>query len=139
MLCLNISDIAIITVKGADYRCIIRDILHLMIVVIYKMHTKKINIKNQAHYHYENLFKPKKLETKNIFIDKKSYKDLVIYFTGYHFDKSITMLNVYCDELIGKIVDFQGKKYLMVHGCTLDKVLDKNKRIGIEKLDDTTF
>ena len=49
------------------------------------------------------------------------------------------MLNVYCDELIGKIVDFQGKKYLMVHGCTLDKVLDKNKRIGIEKLDDTTF
>ena len=63
----------------------------------------------------------------------------MIYFTRYHFDKSITMLNVYCDELIGKIVDFQGKKYLMVHGCTLDKVLDKNKRIGIEKLDDTTF
>ena len=112
MLCLNISDIAIITVKGADYRCIIRDILHLMIVVIYKMHTKKINIKNQAHYHYENLFKPKKIETKNIFIDKKSYKDLVIYFTRYHFHKSITMLNVYCDELIGKIVDFQGKKIL---------------------------
>ena len=26
MLCLNISDIAIITVKGVDYRCIIYDI-----------------------------------------------------------------------------------------------------------------
>ena len=26
MLCLNISDIAIITVKGVDYRCIIHDI-----------------------------------------------------------------------------------------------------------------
>ena len=27
MLCLNISNIAIITVKGADYRCIIYDII----------------------------------------------------------------------------------------------------------------
>ena len=26
MLCLNISDIAIVTVKGVDYRCIIHDI-----------------------------------------------------------------------------------------------------------------
>ena len=43
------------------------------------MHTKKINIENQVHYHYENLIKPKKIETKNVFIDKKSYKDFVIY------------------------------------------------------------
>ena len=34
-----------------------------------------MNIKNQ-----ENLIKRKKIETKNIFIDKKSYKDLVICF-----------------------------------------------------------
>ena len=47
MLCLNISDIAIITVKGVDYRCIIHDIskseaihsfkvLRLKILSIYK-------------------------------------------------------------------------------------------------------
>ena len=42
------------------------------------MHAKKINIKNQFHHHYENLIRPKKLETRNIFIDKKSHKDLVI-------------------------------------------------------------
>ena len=35
------------------------------------MHTKKINIKNQVHYHYENLIKPKNLETRNISVDKK--------------------------------------------------------------------
>ena len=56
---------------------------------IYKIHTKKINIKNQVHPHYENLIKLKKIEARNIFIDKKSYEDLVIYFTRYHTDKSI--------------------------------------------------
>ena len=35
------------------------------------MHIKKYNIKNQVYYHYENLIEPKKLETKNILIDKK--------------------------------------------------------------------
>ena len=49
-----------------------------MIVGIYKCVQKKINIKNQIHYHYEKLIKPKKFETKNIFIEKKNYKDLWI-------------------------------------------------------------
>ena len=31
----------------------------------------------------------------------------------------------------------KGKKYFMVDDYTLDKVLDKIKRIDIEKLDDT--
>ena len=66
------------------------------------MHTKETNIKNQVHYHDESLVKPKKIEIKNIFIDKKIYKDLVIYFTRYHPDKSITMLNLYYDELVVK-------------------------------------
>ena len=77
--------------------------MYLMTVGIYKIHTKKINIKNQVQYHYENLVKPKKTETRNILIDKKRYKDLVIYFTRYHRDKSIRMINLYYDKLIGKI------------------------------------
>ena len=44
-------------------------------------------IKNEAHYH-ENAIKPKNLKSKNIFGNKDSYKDLVIYFTRYHPDKS---------------------------------------------------
>ena len=77
--------------------------MYLMTVGIYKIHTKKINIKNQVQYHYENLVKPKKTETRNILIDKKRYKDLVIYFTRYQPDKSIRMINLYYDKLIGKI------------------------------------
>ena len=54
---------------------------------IYNMHNKTIISNNQFQYHYENLIEPKKLETRNISINKKSYKDFMIYFT----DKSITV------------------------------------------------
>ena len=36
------------------------------------MHTRETNIKNQVHYHYENLVKSKKLKTRSIIFDKKS-------------------------------------------------------------------
>ena len=70
MLLLNISNIAILTVKGVNYHCIINDIsksniihllkmLYLLIMGVYKMHATKINIKNQVNYHNKNLFKPR--------------------------------------------------------------------------------
>ena len=68
--CAVIDDIAIFTVKGVDYRCIMTlanlkqfiylENLCLVIVGIYKT---QINIKNQVHYHYENLIKPKKIRS----------------------------------------------------------------------------
>ena len=42
----------------------------------------------------------------------KSSEYLVIYFTRYHLDKSITMLNLYYDEIIGKIEECEEKKIL---------------------------
>ena len=48
------------------------------------MHIQKINIKNRVYnYHFDNLVKPKKLESKNILIVEKNFKDLTIYFTRY--------------------------------------------------------
>ena len=44
ILCLDISDIIIITIKGIDYSCIIHYIT-IMIEGICKMHFKEINIK----------------------------------------------------------------------------------------------
>ena len=46
----------------------------------------------------------------------------MIYFTRYHPDKLIAMLNLYYDKLIGKIEEYEGKKYLMVDDYTLDKL-----------------
>ena len=51
----------------------------------------------------------KKLGTENIFINNKSYKDLLILFTRYHTDKSIAMSNLYYDKLIEKSEDYEGK------------------------------
>ena len=73
MLCLNISYIAIITVKGVITIILIiklANLNQLSSVLDYPGYSK-----NQVHYH-ENLNKPKNLESKNIFKDKKSYKDL---------------------------------------------------------------
>ena len=72
MLSLNFHDIAFITIKVVDYCCIIHDIskpeainfqkvLYLIILGIYKKHTKKIKIKNRASHHYESLIKPTKI------------------------------------------------------------------------------
>ena len=47
------------------------------------------------------------------------------------------MLNLYYDELIGKVKEYEGKKYFMVDDYTLYKVLDKFKILSIEKFDDT--
>ena len=75
-----------------------------MIVGIYKMHAKEINIKNRVYnYYFDKLIKAKKLETKNILIDEKNYKDFVIYFTRYVYRKSIKILSLHYHE-IGKII-----------------------------------
>ena len=67
MLCLSCSDIAIITVKGVDYCCIIHDIskseaIHLLQNSVlddcgykYKIHVKEINIENSLQLFMSDL------------------------------------------------------------------------------------
>ena len=67
MLCLSCSDIAIITVKGVGYCCIIHDIskseaIHLLqnsvlddCGYIYKIHVKEINIENSLQLFMSDL------------------------------------------------------------------------------------
>ena len=112
----NISNIAIITLKGVAYRCVIHDIskfeavcwkiLYLVIVGIYKMHIKEIKIKSRV---FNNLIKSKNLKTRNILIDKKNYDDLVIYFIRYDGRKSIRILSPYYNKLIGTIEEHERK------------------------------
>ena len=49
------------------------------------------------------IYSNQKFKNKNILIDKKSYKHLVMYFTRYDFSKSIKILSLYCNELMGTI------------------------------------
>ena len=73
------------------------------------MHIKEINIKNRVYNCFDNIIKPKKLATKNILIDKKNYKDLVIYFTRCDGDKSVRILCLNYNKLMEAIEEHEGK------------------------------
>ena len=70
----------------------------------------------------------KKIETKNILINEKNFKDLIVYFTRYVHSKLIKMLSLHYHELIGKIEEQEGNslKSLTVDYYMPDKVLDNN-------------
>ena len=44
---------------------------------------KQINIKNRTYYFYHDIINLKDSESKLLKIDKKSYKNIVIYNIGY--------------------------------------------------------
>ena len=74
------------------------------------MHINEINIKNQVcNYYFSNSTEAEKIETKNILIDEKNYKDLVIYFFRHVYNELIEILRLHYDELIGKIEAHKGK------------------------------
>ena len=45
--------------------------------------TKEINIKNLTYYFYNDIIDIETFDLNNLKLDKKSYKDLVIYNIGY--------------------------------------------------------
>ena len=47
------------------------------------MTTKQLNIKNRSYYFYNDLINVLNFEASNLKIDKKTWKDIDIYFFGY--------------------------------------------------------
>ena len=94
--------------------------LYLNIVGIYRMHIKDINIKNS--YYSNNFIKARKLETKNILIDKKNYNFLVIYFTRCVHSNCIIM---------NQWERFKNMKkmFLMTDNNMVEKVFDNTKML----------
>ena len=75
------------------------------------MQIREINNKNRVYnYYFDNSIKVKKLETKNIFIDKINYMNLVIIYTRHVRKKSIKMLSLHDHESIGKTEENEEKK-----------------------------
>ena len=85
----------------------------LMIVGIYKIYNKEINIKNRVYNYYsDNLVRAKNLELKEILIDEKNYMDLLILFSRYVNKKSIKLLSLHYRELKEKMEEHEGKNIL---------------------------
>ena len=47
------------------------------------MATRQLNIKNRTYYFYNDLINVLNFEASNLKLDKKTWKDIDIYFTGY--------------------------------------------------------
>ena len=63
---------------------------------------------------------------------------MTFYFTRHVHSKSIKMLSLHYRQLVGKIKEHKGKKYLTINNYMLDKVLKKiRETIGVVKFDDT--
>ena len=56
---------------------------------------KRINIKNRNYQFYNDIINLKSFESKLLKIDKKSYKDIGIYNTGYITIKKLMIVKIF--------------------------------------------
>ena len=63
------------------------------------MATKQLNIKNRSYYFYSDLTNVVKFEASNLKLDKKSWKDIDIYFISY-VDKKTRMECKWCKSFV---------------------------------------
>ena len=94
---------------------------------------KQINIKNWSYYFYNNIINLKKFDA-DLKIDKKSYKNIGIYYIGYITKKkiddcekinSVNPLYVSIDHANGYIEEKNGIKYLIFDSVDQNKELLK--------------
>ena len=92
---------------------------------------KQINIKNRTYYFYNDIIDLKDFDAKLLKIDKKSYKNIDIYYIGYITIKKIddyesiyhvNPLYLHINHASGYIEEKNGNKYLI-----LDDFVNENK------------
>ena len=59
---------------------------------------KDIAIKNQRYYLFNDIINIKSFDSNNIKIDEKSYKNIIIYDTGYVMIKDSKYVKIYSDS-----------------------------------------
>ena len=84
------------------------------------MSVKDINIKNQTYYFFYDIIYIENFYPKNIKIDEKSYKNILIYYIEYVTIKkdlknvSVNPLYIIFGKINGYFEDINGDKYLML-------------------------
>ena len=102
---------------------------------------KQINIKNRTYYFYNDIIDLKDFDAKLLKIDKKSYKNIDIYYIGYITIKkiddceniySVNPLYLIIGKVDGHIEEKNGSKYLVFDSTDENKeVLKNTKNFGI--------
>ena len=81
---------------------------------------KDINIKNHTYYFFDDIINIKNFDSNNIKSNKKSYKNILIYYTGYVTIKylkhvkiiSVNLLYLIFNKKNGYFEETNGNKYL---------------------------
>ena len=104
--------------------------------------TEQINITNRTYYFYNDIIDLKDFDAKLLKIDKKSYKNIDIYYIGYITIKkiddyvsiySVNPLYFRIDHASGYIEEKNGNKYLIFDSVDENKELLKNTQMcGME-------
>ena len=98
---------------------------------------KQIEIKNRTYYFYNDMINIKKCDSNLLKIDKKSYKDIVIYNIGYiTIKKNDDNENIYSINPFYLIIDYASvyieekemNKYLVFDSIELHSI-DENKEL----------
>ena len=102
---------------------------------------KQINIKNQTYYFYNDIIDLKTFDARLLKIDKKSYKNIDIYYIGYITIKkiddyesiySVNPLYLHINHASGYIEE-NGNKYLIFNSVGENKETLKNTQMfGME-------
>ena len=97
---------------------------------------KQINIKNRTYYFYNDIIDLKDFEPNLLKIDKKHYKDINIYYTGYIAIKkidewetisSVIPLHLRCNHGSGYIEEKKWNEYLIFDSVDENKEAIKKK------------
>ena len=81
---------------------------------------KQINIKSRTYYFYDDMVNIKDFDSNLLKLDKKSFKNIAIYFIGYITKKdkykinSVNPLYLLVHEIHGLIEEKEGSKYLNI-------------------------
>ena len=99
---------------------------------------KQINIKNRTYYFYNHIIDLKNFEPNLLKIDKKSYKNIDIYYVGYITIKkineyesiySVNPLYLRINHASGYIEEKIGNKYLIFDSVDKNKEVLKNTQM----------
>ena len=114
------------------------------------MTTRQLNIQNKSYYFYNDLINVLNFEAFNLKLDKKSRKDIDIYYVGY-VDKdkpsewrlnSVNPLYLVVNRVFCFVGEKNGVKYLKIDkGNVLNKwnQIFSGIKYHIEKIDDSAF
>ena len=101
--------------------------------------TEQMNIKNRTYYFYNDLINIKDFDLNLLKLDKKSFRNIDIYYIGYITKKdeyrinSVNPLYLLVHRIEGSIEEKEGSRYLNIASTDSNiEVLKNMKKSGVE-------